>query len=140
MNYSYLKIGVIISFSTAVAAIVIISIRYIIAHPEPKTMVIFVPLILALLGADALVIYLTIRPSLRKLTRLPVVIGITLVLTGGLIAGVTHFIRFIISPGAALLISKVIASLILISSLTACLLILWLFWSLWRKQKTDSTR
>jgi len=140
MNYSYLKIGVIISFSTAVAAIVIISIRYIIVHPEPKTMVIFVPLILALLGADALVIYLTIRPSLRKLTRLPVVIGITLVLTGGLIAGVTHFIRFIISPGAAPLISKVIASLILISSLTACLLILWLFWSLWRKQKTDSTR
>jgi hypothetical protein len=137
MNNLYLKIGIIASFTMAVVAVVTRSIWEMVDPPNVKAMIIFIPLVIALLGTDALVVYLTIKPSLKKLTKLPVVIGITFVLTGGLIAGVTHFIRFIISSQAQLLISKVIGSFILGSSLLAYLLLVWLFWSLWRKRNSD---
>jgi len=132
MNYSYLKIGIIVSFTLAVIAVVIRSIWQIVAIPTAGTMVIFIPLILTLLGADALIAYLTVKPSLKKLGKLPVAIGITLVLTAGLVAGVFHFAHFIPSPEAAPLLSKIIGCLVLLSSLTAYPLMLWLIWSFWK--------
>ena len=135
MNYSYLKAGIIVSFTLAVIAIIIRSIWQIVVIPTSGTMVIFIPLILTLLGADALVIHLTVRPSLRKLRNPAVLIGITLVLTAGLVAGVSHFAHFIPSPGAAPLLSKIIGYLVLLSSLTAYLLLLWLIWSFWKYEK-----
>ncbi len=135
MNYSYLKTGVIVSFTLAVIAVVTRSIWQIIAVPTAGTMAIFIPLILTLLGADALVVYLTVKPSLKKLRNLTVVIGITLVLTAGLVAGVSHFAHFIPSPEAAPLLSKIIGFFVLLSSLTAYLLLLWLIWSFWKAGK-----
>jgi hypothetical protein len=135
MNYSYLKTGIVVSFTLAVIAIIIRSIWQIVVIPTSGTMVIFIPLILTLLGADALVIYLTVKPSLKKLQHLAVAIGLTLVFTAGLVAGVSHFAHFIPSPEAAPLLSKIVGFLVLLSSLTAYLLVIWLIWSFWKAGK-----
>ncbi len=134
MNYSYLKIGIFASFTLAVIAVVIRAVWQIIVIPTSGTMVIFIPLIFALIGANALVVYLTIKPSLQKLKHLPVVIGITVVVTAGIIALVSHFAHFIPSPEAAPPLSKIISTLLLLSSLIACLLLLWVIWSFWKNR------
>jgi ABC-type molybdate transport system substrate-binding protein len=135
INYSYLKIGIIVSFTLAVAAVVMRAIWQIVVIPTAGTMVIFIPLIFTLLGADAIVVYFVLKPSLQKLRNLPVVIAITVVLTAGLVAGVSHFAHFIPSPEAAPLLSKTIGAFVLLSSLTAYLLLLWLIWSFWKGRK-----
>lgn len=134
MNYLYLKTGIIVSFTLAVIAIIIRSIWQIVVIPTSGTMVIFIPLILTLLGADALVIYLTVRPSLKKLGHPAVAIGLTLVFTAGLVAGVSHFAHFIPSPEADPLLSKIIGFLVLSSSLTAYLIVIWLIWHFWKSR------
>lgn len=137
MNCSFFRGGIIISFTLAVIAVVIRAVWQIVVIPTAGTVVIFIPLILTLLGADALVIYLVVKPSLNKLRNLLVVIGITLVLTAGLVAGVSHFVHFIPSPEADPLLSKIIGFLVLSSSLIAYILILWLLWSLWKHGKPN---
>lgn len=128
MNYSRLKIWGFLSFTFAIIAIVIRAVWQITAFPTAHTMLIFVPLILALLGADALFAYLLIKP--RKLRSRPFAIGVSAALTAGLLAGVTHFVRFIISPLADPFLSKVIAIFIVLSSISIYLLIVWFIWSL----------
>jgi hypothetical protein len=127
MNYTRLKIWFIATFTFAVIAVVIRAIWQIVVIPTSGTMLIFIPLILALLGIDALFAYLVVNP--QKLRRPPFLIGITAALTAGLLAGVTHFVRFIISPEAELILSKIIGSFVVLSSISAYLLVLWLIWS-----------
>jgi hypothetical protein len=135
IKYSYFRIGIIVSFTLAVVAVVIRSIWQIVVIPTAGTMVIFIPLIFTLLGADAVVVYFAVKPGLQKLRNLPVVIAITVVLTAGLIAGVSHFAHFIPSPEAAPVLSKIIGAFVLLSSLTAYMLLLWLIWSFWKGRK-----
>jgi hypothetical protein len=130
MNYARLKIWFIVTFTLAVIAIVIRAIWQIVAIPTPGTMLIFIPLILALLGADALFAYLVIKPE--KLKRGWFAAGITIVLTAGLMAGVSHFVRFITSPQADPILSKVIGALVLSSSVSAYSIIIYIVWSLRR--------
>lgn len=128
MNNRLLKIWLIATITVAIIGIVIRSFWQIVVIPTPGTMVIFIPLIVALLVANALFAYIVARPErLRSIFSLTV---ITLVLTGGLVAGVTHFINFIISPLADPFLSKVISACVLSSSLSAYLLILYFLWSL----------
>lgn len=127
MNYLRLKIWFIVTFTFAVIAVVIRAIWQIVVIPTPGTMLIFIPLILALLGVDALFAYLAVNP--QKLKRLPFLIGITVALTAGLMAGVTHFVRFIISPEAEPILSKIIGGFVILSSVSAYFLVLWLIWS-----------
>jgi len=134
MNYSYLKIGIIVSVTLAIIAVVIRAVWQITVIPTLGTMVIFVPLIFALSGINVLVVYLTIKPSLQKLKHLPVVIGITAVVIAGLTAGIFHFVRFIPSPEAAPPLSKIISALLLLSSIILCLLLLWFIWSFWKNR------
>ena len=136
MNYLYLKIGIILSFTLAVIAVVIRSIWQIVVIPTSGTVIIFIPLIFTLLGANALCAYLTIRPSRQKLEHLWVVIGITVVVTAGLVAGVSHFVHFIFSPEADPPLSKVIGAFVLLSSLTAYLLFIWFIWSFRRNRES----
>jgi len=128
MNYSRLKIWFIVTFTLVVIAVVIRSIWQIVVIPTPGTMLIFIPLILALLAIDALFAYLAINP--QKFKSLPFLIGITVALTAGLLAGVTHFVRFIISPEAEPILSKIIGSCVVLSCISAYLLVIWLIWSL----------
>ncbi len=137
MNYSYLKIGIITSFTLAIIAVVIRAVWQIILIPTSGTMIIFIPVIFALLGTNVLVVYLTIKPNLQKLKCLPVVIGITAVVTAGFAAGISHFINFIPSPEAAQLPSKIIATIIMLSSFIAYLLLLWFIWSSWKTRKSN---
>ena len=134
MNYPRLKIWFIITFTLAVIAIVIRSIWQIVVIPTPGTMLIFIPLIVALISMNALFAYLVINPV--KLKSMPFITGVTVALTAGLIAGVTHFIRFIISPEADPFWSKVIGWLIVLSSISAYLLILNIIWT-FRKTKSN---
>ena len=134
MNYSYLKIGIIGSFTLAASAVVIRAFWQIIVIPTSGTMVIFVPLIFALMSANVLVVYLTIKPGLQKLKRRTVLIGVVAVVTAGLIAGVSHYANFISSPEAAPLPSKIMGTLILLSSLTAYLFLLCFIWSFWKNR------
>jgi hypothetical protein len=57
-------------------------------------------------------------------------------LTAGLLAGLTHFVRFIISPEAEPIFSKIIGSFVVLSSISAYLIVLCLIWSLRRRGKT----
>jgi len=127
MNYSRLKIWFIVSFTFAVIAIVIRAIWQIVVIPTPGTMLIFIPLILAILGMNALFAYLVVNP--QKLRSLPFLIGITVALTAGLLAGVTHFARFILSSEADPVLSKIIGSFVVLSSISVYLLVLWIIWS-----------
>jgi len=137
MNYSRLKVWCTVTFTMAVIAIVIRAVWQIVVIPTPKTMLIFVPLIVALLGVDALVVYLVFKPE--KLKSLPFSIGMTVGLTAGLLAGVTHFVRFIISTQADPFFSKVIGYLIVLSSVSAYFIFLYVIWSL-RKARNNGQR
>jgi hypothetical protein len=137
MNRSHLKIWLIITFTLAVIAIVIRSVWQIVVIPTGGTMLIFIPLIVALLGMDALFAYLVIKPE--KLKSLPFSIGFTAALTAGLLAGVTHFVHFIISPLAEHFLCKVIGGLVLLSSVSGYCIIIYLVWSS-RKVREDGQR
>ena len=123
-----LKIWFVVTITIAVSGIVIRSVWQIMVIPTAGTLRIFIPLILALLGLNAVIIYLTIKP--QKLKSLPIVIGIIVVATAGLMAGVTHFVHFIVSPEAAPVLSKIIATSVILPSLSAYLLLLYFIWSL----------
>jgi hypothetical protein len=131
MNNTRLKIWFFVTFSLAVIAIVIRSIWQITSIPTAGTMLIFIPLILALIGADVLFAYLLIRPE--KLKSGWFATGVTVVLTAGLLAGVTHFVRFIISPRADPVLSKIISAFVLSSSVSAYSIIIFIVWALRRK-------
>ncbi len=135
MNYSRLRIWFIVTFTLAVLAIVIRAVWQIIVIPTTGTMLIFIPLIVAILGMNALFAYLVVNP--RKLRGLPFLIGVTAALTAGLLAGVSHFVRFIISPLAEPALCKMISSFVLLSSVSAYLLILWIIWSLRKAEKNN---
>lgn len=123
-----LRIWFAATITLVVTGIVIRSIWQIVVIPTAGTFRIFIPLILALLGLNAVIIYLTVKP--QKLKSLPIVIGIIVVATVGLIAGVAHFVHFIVSPEAAPVLSKIISAFIILPSLSAYLLLLYFFWSL----------
>jgi len=132
MNHSHLKTWFIITFTLAALAIIIRSIWQIVVIPTPGTMLIFIPLILGMLGADILFAYLVVNPD--KFRTVPFLTGITVALTAGLIAGVTHFVRFIISPVADPFWSKVVGWLVLSSSVSGYFLLLNFIWSLRNKR------
>jgi hypothetical protein len=127
MNYARMKIWLIATFTMAVAAIVIRSIWQIVVIPTSGTMLIFIPLIIAMLVIDAFFIYLVVNP--HKFKSVPFLTGVTVALTAGLIAGVAHFVRFIISPEAEHALCKVIGFLVVLSSVSAYLIILYIIWS-----------
>ena len=84
----------------------------------------------------ALFLYLTIKPSLKKLKSLPVRIWVSVIFTAAIIGAIIHYIRFIPSPEAAAPLSVVIASLLLTAGISGYLLILWVIWFM-RAKKGD---
>lgn len=127
MKGRYLKIWASITITVAIAAVVIRSIWQIVDIPTSGTMLIFIPLIIAMLGADVLFISIFANPQRIKSPFFLIVITIAII--GGLTAGVTHFVNFIISPLADPFWSKVIAVCILTSGFSASVLVLRVLWS-----------
>src|SRR4030042_5362731 len=127
MNYPPIKTWIMVTITLTVVGIVIRAIWQIVVIPTGGTMLIFIPLILAMLLTEALGISLVSRPS--RLRSLPFTTWLTLALTAGMLAGVTHFVRFIISDNADHFWSKVISVLVLASSISAYSLVLYVMWS-----------
>ncbi len=67
---------------------------------------------------------------MNDMNHLPLRIWVTIIITGALIDGIIHFVRFVPSPEAAAPLSVVIASLLLTGGISAYLLALWVIWSI----------
>ena len=132
MNHLALRIWLMVSITPALGAVVIRLVWELTIATAVGTWVIIILLILVTLGIYALLLYLTIKPSLKKLKSLPVGIGVTVIITAVLISGIIHFIRFVPSPEAALPLSVVIASLLLLGGISAYALALRVIWSIWK--------
>jgi hypothetical protein len=130
MKHTRLRIWFIASFTLAVIAMVIRCLWQIVVIPTPGTMLIFISIIVTLLGGEAAIIYLVLRPE--KIKSLPSVICLTVAFTAGLVAVLAHFFRFIGTPQAAPFFSKVIASLLTVSSISVYFLAIYAIWSLRR--------
>ena len=104
--------------------------------PSAGYLFVVLAILLVTLGIYALFLYLIIKPSLKKLRSLLVRIWVTIIITGALIDGIIHFVRFVPSPEAASPLSVVIASLLLVGGIGAYLLALWVIWSVWKARKS----
>jgi len=104
--------------------------------PSAGYLFVVLAILLVILGIYALFLYLIIKPGQKKLKSLLVRIWVTIIITGGLIDGIIHFVRFVPSPEAASLLSVVIASLLLVGGISAYLLVLWVIWSVWKARKS----
>ncbi len=123
------------SFTLALSALVVRLVWEFTSPMAVGSMVVVILLILAVLGTYALVLYLTIKPSLKKLKSLPVAIFGGVIATGALIDSIIHFIRFIPSPNASSPLSVIIATLLLAAVISAYILVLWLLWSVQKTRK-----
>lgn len=114
----------------------IVRLIWAITNPLPVvSIVILILLMFAALGIYALILYLTIKPSLKKLTSLPVAILVTVVFTGALAGATVHFFRFVTSPGADSPLSLIIASLLQASGISLYTVLLWGIWKAWKTRR-----
>jgi hypothetical protein len=134
MKSRALRVWIIAALTPALAAAIIRLAWAITRNPQPGSLAVIIMLMVAASATYALLLYLTIKPSLKKLESLPVVITATIISVGGVIGCIIHFFRYITSPKANLFINFLLAGLLIASALAICGLILWVFWRL-RKGK-----
>jgi hypothetical protein len=116
---------------TLLISAVIVRLAWAIANaPSAGYLFVVLAILLVTLGIYALILYLSIKPSRKKLKSLLVRIWVTIIITGAIIDGIIHFVRFVPSPEAASPLSVVIASLLLMGGISAYLLALWVIWSI----------
>jgi len=128
MNYLPIKIWFIVTVTLALGAVVICLAWQIPYTAVLSSLVIVILVIFLTIGINALLIYLIIKPSLKKLKSLPVRIAVTAVMTAGFIGAIIHFVRFVPSPEAAVPLSVAIATLLLAAAVSVYLLVLWAIW------------
>ncbi len=136
MSHLPLRIWMMVSATLALVAVVVRLVWELIPRTSTGTLAVIIPLILVITGIYTLFLYITINPSPKKLKSLPVITGMTVIVTAALISGVVHFIRFVPSPEAASPISVVIASLLLIAGINVYLLVMRGIWSIWKAGKS----
>ncbi len=120
-----------IASMTFVTSAAIIRLAWALTSPMAVvSMVILILLMFAALGICALILYLTIKPSLKKLASLPVAISVTTVFTGAIAGATVHFARFVFSPEASSPLSVIIASLLQASGISLYAVLLWGIWSI----------
>ncbi len=130
MKSLYLRIWVIVALTLALGAAIIRLVWGICSANHVGSLTIIILLMAAILVTYALLLYLTIKPSLKKLRSLPVAIMATIIAGGGTIGCIIHFIRFVSSPKSSSHLSVLVASLLLASGVAICGLILWVVWRL----------
>ncbi len=131
-----LRIWLIVSVTLLISA-VIVRLAWAAANaPSAGYLFVVITILLVTLGIYALILYLSIKPSLKKLKSLLVRIWVTIIITGAIIDGIIHFVRFVPSPEAASPLSKVIASLLLMGGISAYLLALWVIWSIGKAKES----
>lgn len=134
MKSLYLRIWVIVALTLALGAAITRLAWEITKAGHAGSLAIVILLMVAVSGTYALLLYLAIKPSLKKLRSLPVAIMATVIAGGGIIGCIIHFIRFVPSPKASSPISVVVASLLMAGGVAICGLILWV---VWRFRKTE---
>ena len=130
MKHLPLRIWLIVSVTLLISAAIVRLAWAVTYAPSAGYMFVVLALLLVTLGIYALFLYLIIKPSREKLKSLPVRIWVTIIITGAIIDGITHFVRFVPSPEAAAPLSIVIASLLLMGGISTYLLALWVIWSI----------
>ncbi len=127
MNYLAFKVWFIVAFTLALGAVITRLVwEVIIAAPS---LVVIISVMFATLNIYALLLYLIIKPSLKKLKSLPVRIWVSVMVTAAIISAIVHYIRFVPSPEAATSpLSVIIASLLLAAGISVYLLALWALW------------
>ncbi len=128
MNYLPFRVWFIVSLTLALGAVIVRLAWEITFTTAVPSLAIIILVIFAIISIYALLFYLTIKPSLKKLKSLPVAIWVTVMFTAGLIGALIHFVRFVPSPEAALPLSVIIASMLIMSAISAYLLVLWVIW------------
>ena len=136
MNHLPLRIWLIVSITLLIGAAIVRLAWAAIYAPSAGYLFVVLTILLVTLGIYVLSLYLIIKPGLRKLKSLPVRIWGTIIMTGALIDGIVHYVRFVPSPEAASPISVIIASLLLIGGTSAYLLALWVIWSIWKARES----
>jgi hypothetical protein len=102
--------------------------------PSAGYLFVVLAILLITLGIYALILYLTIKPSLEKLKSPLVRIWVTVIVTVALIDSIIHFVRFVPSipsvpsPEVASPFSVIMASLLLAAFVSAYALVLWVIW------------
>ena len=126
MNYLPFKIWFIVALTLALGAVIVrLTWEVIVAAPS---LVVIILVMFTTLSIYALLLYLIIKPSLKKLKSLPVRIWGSVIVTAAIISAIVHYIRFVPSPEAASPLSVIIASLLLAASISIYLLVLWALW------------
>lgn len=128
MNHLPLRIWLAVSCTLGLSAVIIRLAWEIAVNPLMLTMVVVIPIMVVIAGTNALIIYLLIAPSMKKLRSLPVGIWVTMIFTAGVIGSTAHYIRFVPSPQATAPLSVVIATLLLMAAVSGYILVLWVFW------------
>jgi hypothetical protein len=132
MKSRALRVWIIAALTPALAAAIIRLAWGMTRHPHPGSLAIMILLMVATSATYALLLYLIIKPSLKKLKSLPVAIMATVLAAGGIVGCIIHFFRYITSPRAHLFINFLLAGILLASALAICGLILWFFWRLYK--------
>ncbi len=122
-----------VSCTLALSAVIVRLAWEIYVNPLMGTLAVVIPVIVVIAGTDALVIYLLIAPSMKKVRSLPIGIWVLAIFTAGVIGSIIHYIRFVPSPQASL--SIVIATLLVIAVVSGYIAVLWAFWSISIKKR-----
>jgi len=99
------------------------------------TVVVVAPVIVVIAGTNALIIYLLIAPSMKKIKSLPIGIWVIVIFTAGVIGSTVHYIRFVTSAEGDAPLSIVIATLLLIAVVSGYLAVLRVFWFIGIKKR-----
>ncbi len=112
----------------ALSAVIIRLAWEIAVNPRIPTMAVVIPVMVVIAGTNALIIYLLMAPSMKKLKNLPVGIWVIVIFTAGVIGSISHYVRYVPSPEAVSPLSVVIATLLLMAAVSGYILVLWVFW------------
>ncbi len=135
MNHLLLRVWLMISCTLALSAVIVRLAWEIYVNPLVGTLAVVTPVIVVIAGTNALVIYLLIAPSMKKVKSLPIGIWVLAIFTAGAVGSIIHYIRFVPSPKADAPLSIVIATLLLIAVVSGHLAVLWVFWSISIKKR-----
>ncbi len=135
MSHLLLRVWLMVSCTLALSAVISRLAWEIYVNPLVGTLAVITPVIVVIAGTNALVIYLLIAPSMKKVKSLPIGIWALAIFTAGAVGSIIHYIRFIPSPEADAPLSIVIATLLLIAVVSGYLAVLWVFWSISIKKR-----
>ena len=135
MKYLPFRIWFLVTFTLGLSALIIRFIWQIVVIPTIGTMALMIPLILMLFCLYALVTYFTIKPNLKMLKSLPARILAVVIISAGFISSIIHFARFINSPAADPMLSKVIVYLAILTTIGGFSLLIGIVWYFGKRMK-----